>query len=219
MTDQSSLGGLAAGAAKQKAVRGRRAWAALLLCAVSLGSDWGQSVPAGYPSGPVKIVVPFGPGSGSDIATVAVALAQADGLTLLLGTNGTHGVNPGLVAKLGYDPIEDFAPIGLIVTFSSFLVVHPSVPARTLAELLAYITANPKSVTFAAGITSSMVMGEMFARRAGAEMLRVLYQSNPLGLTDVIAGRVQVMFPDISSRMVHVKFGAARALCVERWSA
>ena len=140
---------------------GQRLGLALLLTVASLGLTRAQGQIANYPSGPVKIVVPFGPGSGSDIATrllaqhlgtalkqavvvenkpgangaiatMAVARANPDGLTLMLGTSGTHGVNPGLVAKLGYDPVKDFAPIGLIATFSSFLVVHPSVPARTV---------------------------------------------------------------------------------------
>jgi tripartite-type tricarboxylate transporter receptor subunit TctC len=202
-----------------------------------------QTAEPAFPSRPVKIVVPFGAGSGTDtatrllaqrleaafkqsvvvenrpgangsIASVAVARSAPDGLTLLMGTNSTHGANPGLVAKLGYDPVKDFVPVGMVATFSSFLVVHPSVPARTPAELLAYARANPKTLSFAAGNTSSLMMGEMFSRRADADMLRVPYQSNPLGLTDVIAGRVQVMFPDISSSIAHVKSGAVRALGV-----
>ena len=227
-----------------RAGRLKGAWLALsgaLLCA---SAAWSQSpAPEAYPSRPLKIVVPFGAGSGTDtatrllaqrleaalkqpvvvenrpgangaIASTAVARASADGLTLLMGTNSTHGANPGLVAKLGYDPVKDFIPVGMVATFSSFLVVHPTVPARNPAELLALIKANPKAVSFAAGNTSSLMMGEMFARRAGAEMLRVPYQSNPLGLTDVIAGRVQVMFPDIASSVAHVKSGAVRALGV-----
>jgi tripartite-type tricarboxylate transporter receptor subunit TctC len=227
-----------------RAGRLKGAWLALsgaLLCA---SAAWSQSpAPEAYPSRPLKIVVPFGAGSGTDtatrllaqrleaalkqpvvvenrpgangaIASTAVARANPDGLTLLMGTNSTHGANPGLVAKLGYDPIKDFIPVGMVATFSSFLVVHPTVPARNPAELLALIKANPKAVSFAAGNTSSLMMGEMFARRAGAEMLRVPYQSNPLGLTDVIAGRVQVMFPDIASSVAHVKSGAVRALGV-----
>jgi tripartite-type tricarboxylate transporter receptor subunit TctC len=227
-----------------RAGRLKGAWLALsgaLLCA---SAAWSQSpAPEAYPSRPLKIVVPFGAGSGTDtatrllaqrleaalkqpvvvenrpgangaIASTAVARANPDGLTLLMGTNSTHGANPGLVAKLGYDPIKDFIPVGMVATISSFLVVHPTVPARNPAELLALIKANPKAVSFAAGNTSSLMMGEMFARRAGAEMLRVPYQSNPLGLTDVIAGRVQVMFPDIASSVAHVKSGAVRALGV-----
>lgn len=214
-----------------------------LAAALLASTAWAQPTAEPYPSRPVKIVVPFGPGSGTDsatrllaqrleaglkqsvlvenkpgangsIATVAVARSAPDGLTLLMGTNSTHGANPGLVAKLGYDPVKDFVPVGMVATFSSFLVVHPSVPARTPAELMAYAKAHPGALSFAAGNTSSLMMGEMFARRAGAEMLRVPYQSNPLGLTDVIAGRVQVMFPDISSSVAHVKSGAVRALGV-----
>lgn len=199
--------------------------------------------PDSYPSRPIHIVVPFGPGSGTDTATrlvaqhlegllkqgvvienkpgasgsiaaTAVARAAPDGYTLLMGTNSTHGANPGLIAKLPYDPVRDFVPIGMVGVFSSFLVVHPSVPAKTPAELIAYAKANPKALSFAAGSTSSLMMGEMFARGAGIEMLRVPYTGNPPGILDVIAGRVQVMFPDISSSIAHVKSGSLRALAV-----
>ena len=155
-----------------------------------------------FPSKPIRIVVPFGPGSGSDTATrilgqhlgtalrqsvvidnrpgasgsiaaVAVAHAAPDGHTLLLGTNSTHGANPGLIAKLPYDPLGEFVPIALVGVFSSFLVVHPALPVRTPAELVAYAKANPKALTFASGNTSSLIMGEMFSRGLGIEMLRV----------------------------------------------
>jgi tripartite-type tricarboxylate transporter receptor subunit TctC len=208
-----------------------------------LGAVQAQSGADAYPSRPLRIVVPFGPGSGTDIATrliaqhleaalkqgvvtdnrpgasgsiaaQAVARAAPDGYTLLMGTNSTHGANSGLIAKLPYDPIKDFVPVGLVGIFSSFLVVHPSLPVRTPAELVAYGKANPKALSFAAGNTSSLIMGEMFARGAGIEMLRVPYNSNPAGLTDVIAGRVTVMFPDIGSSLAHVKAGSVRALAV-----
>ena len=196
-----------------------------------------------YPSRPLRIIVPFGPGSGSDIATrllaqrleavvkqgvltdnrpgangsiaaTAVARAAPDGYTLLMGTNSTHGANSGLMAKLTYDPIKDFVPVGLVGMFSSFLVVNPALPVRTPAELVAYAKARPKELTFAAGNTSSLIMGEMFSRGTGVEMLRVPYKSNPDGLSDVIAGRVSVMFPDIGSSLAHVKAGSVRALAV-----
>ena len=209
---------------------------ALLMACISVSAQ-------SFPSKPVRIVVPFGPGSGADIATrylaqqleagfkqsvivenkpgangaigaMAVARAPADGLTLLMGTNSTHGANPGLVAKLGYDPVKDFVPVCMVGVFGSFLVVHPSLPVRTPAELVAYGKANPDKLSFAAGNTSSLIMGEMFARSTGIRMLRVPYTSNPLGLTDVMAGRVQVMFPDIASSQAHVKSGSVRALGV-----
>ncbi len=215
---------------------------ALALC-VGLGGVQAQTMGDAYPSRPVRIIVPFGPGSGTDIATRlvaqyleaavkqsvvtdnrpgasgsiaagAVARAAPDGYTLLMGTNSTHGANSGLIAKMTYDPIKDFVPVGLVGIFSSFLVVNPALPVRTPAELIAYGKANPKALTFAAGNTSSLIMGEMFGRGAGIEMLRVPYTSNPAGLTDVIAGRVSVMFPDIGSSIAHVKAGSVRALAV-----
>ena len=205
------------------------------------GGAHAQAAADAFPSRPVRIIVPFGPGSGTDLATrliaqhleaavkqpvvtdnrpgasgsiaaSAVARATPDGYTLLMGTNSTHGANSGLIAKLPYDPIKDFVPVGLVGIFSSFLVVNPALPVRTPAELVAYGKANPKTLTFAAGNTSSLIMGEMFSRGAGIEMLRVPYTSNPAGLTDVIAGRVSVMFPDIGSSIAHVKAGSVRAL-------
>ncbi len=196
-----------------------------------------------FPTRTVHIVVPFGPGSGTDTATrmlgqhlevalkqgvvvdnrpgangsiaaAAVARAPADGHTLLMGTNSTHGANSGLLAKLLYDPIKDFVAVGLVGIFSSFLVVNPALPVRTPAELVAYGKANPKALSFAAGNTSSLIMGEMFARSTGIEMLRVPYASNPAAVPDVISGRVSVMFPDISSSIAHVKSGSLRALAV-----
>ena len=213
---------------------------ALLITAAPVFS---QTPGDAFPARPVHIVVPFGPGSGTDIATRmlgqhlevalkqgvvvdnrpgangsiaagAVARAPADGHTLLMGTNSTHGANSGLMAKLQYDPIKDFVAVGLVGIFSSFLVVNPALPVRTPAELVAYGKANPKALSFAAGNTSSLIMGEMFARSTGIEMLRVPYTSNPAGVLDVIAGRVSVMFPDISSSMAHVKSGSLRALAV-----
>ena len=196
-----------------------------------------------FPAKPIRIVVPFGPGSGTDTATrlvaqhltsamkqnvvtdnrpgasgaiaaTAVARAAPDGYTLMMGTTSTHGANPGLIAKLAYDPLRDFVPIGLVGIFSSFLVVHPSIPARTPAELIGYGKTHPKTLTFAAGNTSSLIMGEMFSRGVGIDMLRVPYNGNPPGITDVVAGRVSVMFPDISSSIAQVKSGALRALAV-----
>ena len=224
------------------ATRTRRLLACLSLCLIA-GPVFAQATADAYPTKPIRIVVPFGPGSGTDtvtrlvgqhleaalkqsvitdnrpgasgsIAASAVARAAPDGYTLLMGTNSTHGANSGLIAKLPYDPIRDFVPIGMVGIFSSFLVVHPSIPVRTAAELVAYGKANPKALSFAAGNTSSLIMGEMFGRGVGVEMLRVPYTGNPAGITDVIAGRVSVMFPDIASSIAHVKSGSLRAIAV-----
>ena len=218
-----------------------RSWVACVALVAQAPACLAQSASDSFPSRPIHIVVPFGAGSGTDITTrllgqhlqaalkqtvvtdnrpgangsiaaTAVARAAPDGYTLLMGTNSTHGANSGLIAKLPYDPLRDFVPIGLVGVFSSFLVVNPSLPVRTPAELVAYGKANPKALTFAAGNTSSLIMGEMFGRATGIEMLRVPYGSNPAGVTDVIGGRVSLMFADISSSIAHVKSGSLRAL-------
>ena len=216
-------------------------WACGIALLMLAGPVAAQTATDSFPSRSIRIVVPFGPGSGTDTATrmlaqhleaalkqsvivdnrpgasgsiaaSAVARGAPDGYTLLMGSNSTHGANSGLFSKLAYDPIRDFVPVGLVGVFSSFLIVNPALPIRTTAELVAYGKANPKALTFAAGNTSSLIMGEMFGRGAGIEMLRVPYSSNPAGLTDVIAGRVSVMFPDIASSIAHVKSGSVRAL-------
>ena len=221
----------------------RLAWVVVSALSILVQPCFAQPVADAFPSRPIHIVVPFGAGSGTDIATrllgqhlqaalkqsvvtdnrpgangsiaaSAVARATPDGYTLLMGTNSTHGANSGLVAKLPYDPLRDFVPIGLVGVFSSFLVVNPSLPVRTSAELVAYGKANPKALSFAAGNTSSLIMGEMFNRATGIDMLRVPYSSNPAGVTDVIGGRVSVMFADISSSVAHVRSGSLRALAV-----
>lgn len=215
----------------------------LLFFPLLLGATALAHAQASYPTRAIRVIVPSAPGGGTDISArilapqltaflgqqvivenragagtmiggEAVARATPDGYTLLMGTNSTHGANSGLIAKMTYDPIKDFVPVGLVGIFSSFLVVNPALPVRTPAELIAYGKANPKALTFAAGNTSSLIMGEMFGRGAGIEMLRVPYTSNPAGLTDVIAGRVSVMFPDIGSSIAHVKAGSVRALAV-----
>lgn len=213
-----------------------------LLAAAALGG----ALPAraqGFPAQPIRIVVPFGPGSGTDIGTrilgqhlgpalgqaitvdnrpgaagtiaaVHVAQAAPNGYTLLMGTNSTHGANSVLQANLPYDPVRSFVPVSPVGLFPAFLAVHPSVPANTVAELIAHGRANPGALTFATGNTTSLMMGEGFARQAGLQVVRVPYASNPPALTDVIAGRVSMMFPDIASSLPHIRAGRLRPLAV-----
>ena len=97
------------------------------------------------------------PGASRVIAASAVAQCAPDGYTLMMGTNSTHGANPGLITKLPYDPLRDFVPIGLVGIFSSFLVVNPALPVRTPAELVTDGKANPQTLSFASGNTSSLI--------------------------------------------------------------
>ena len=194
-----------------------------------------------WPQKPPRIVVPFGPGSGTDagtrllaqhlstalgqsvivenrpgangsIAASAVARSAPDGYTLLMGTNSTHGANPGLFKTLPYDPGKDFVPVTMVGVFPSMLVVHPSVPAKSVAELRAHAKAHPTSLSYASGNASSLIMAERFKRDAGVEVLKVQYPSNPPGLLDVAAGRVSMMFADIASALPQVRAGAVRPL-------
>jgi tripartite-type tricarboxylate transporter receptor subunit TctC len=216
---------------------------ALAVLAVPLMAVCGATLAQNYPTKPIKIVVPFGAGSGTDngtrllatiigprlgqsivvenkpgangaIAAQQVARAAPDGYTLLMGTNSTHGGTLALMKEPGYDPIKDFVPVSLVGIFPGFLVVNPSVPAKTAAELVAYIKANPGKVAYASGNTTSIAMAEAFRSELKLDILRVPYQSNPPALTDVIGGRVQMMFPDISTSISHVKSGSLRALAV-----
>ncbi|MBD3848111.1 tripartite tricarboxylate transporter substrate binding protein [Bosea sp. SSUT16] len=196
-----------------------------------------------YPSRNVTIVVPFAAGSGSDtaarvlgqhlaarlkqnfiienragatgaIATAAVAKAAPDGYTLLLGTNSTHGSNSALYKKLAYDPIKDFAPIAHTGVFSYFLVLDPKLPIKSVADLIAAAKAKPGEISYAGGSSTSIVMAESFAKGAGISFLKVPYRSNPPALTDVIGGRINMMFCDMSSAIGSVNSGSLRAIAV-----
>ncbi len=136
------------------------------------GTDSGTRIVAQHLGAALKqpVTTDNRPGESGAIAASAVGQSAPDGYTLLMGTNSTHGANPGLIAKLPYDPLRDFVPIGLVGIFSSFLVVNPTLPVRTPAELVTYGTANPKTLSFASGNTSSLIMGEMFSRGAGIEI-------------------------------------------------
>lgn len=196
-----------------------------------------------YPSHVITIVVGYVAGSGSDtaariigqhlsqrlgqavvidnragatgaLASANVAHAKPDGYTLLLGTNSTHGSNGALYKKMPYDPIKDFAPVAHTGNFGYVLVVSPDLPVKSVGELVAYGKANPDKLSYATGSSSSLVMAETFARGVGLNILKVNYRSNPLGLTDVMAGRVSLMFVDISSGLSLIKAGSLRPLAV-----
>ena len=196
-----------------------------------------------YPSRFVTIVVPFAAGSGSDtaariigrylgprlgqsvvvenrvgatgaIAATAVARAAPDGYTLLLGTNSTHGSNSALYKSIAYDPIKDFEPVAHTGLFNQFLLVNPALPIATVADLVAYGRANPGTLTYAGGNAGGIVMAETFAKASGVQLVKVAYRSNPAALTDVIAGRVSLMFADMSSSVSFVRAGSLRPLAV-----
>ncbi len=204
-----------------------------------------QAGAAGYPTKPVKVVVTYTPGGANDVSariygqllgerlhqpfvvenrpgasgitgTTFVAKSEADGYTLLLGAGGTMTINPGLFAKLSYDPLRDFVPVGLVARSPLMLVVPPTLPVRNVAELIAYAKARPEGVTFAspgAG-TPLHLAGELFTRQAGIKALHVPYRGSSPALTDLMGGRVDLMFDVLGTSLPFVQGGKLRALAV-----
>jgi tripartite-type tricarboxylate transporter receptor subunit TctC len=155
-------------------------------------------------------------GAGGAIAAEAVAQAPGDGYTLFLATTGTMAINPYIYKKLKYDPIRDFAPVGTLVSSSNVLVVHPSVKANSVKELIAMAKASPGKLTYASsGIgSSSHLSGALFAKMSGVDMLHVPYKGSGPAMSDFLAGRVDMMLDTTSTHAPNVKAGKVRALAI-----
>jgi len=163
-----------------------------------------------------NIVVDNRPGAGGTVGTKLVAKSEPDGYTLLLGYTGTLAIGPSLYKNVGYDPRKDFVPIGMIGRAPNSLVVHPSFPAKTLAELIAYAKAHPGKVNFgSAGVgTVSHIAGEYLARAAGITLVHVPYKGTAPALTDVLGGHIPMAFAPIPATHANVSAGLLRALAV-----
>lgn len=224
------------------AVAGTTAW--FMGCAMLML----QSNPApaqDYPSRPIRIIVPFPPGAGTDIVgrAVAQALSEAwrqpivvdnrpgaggtiagelvaraapDGYTLMLGNVSTLAIAPALNSKLSYGPLRDFAPITLITRSENVLVVHPSVPARSVKDLVAYAKAHPRKLNYGSSGngTTSHLGGAMFAAMTGTDMMHVPYKGSAPMLTDLLAGQLQLSFSSVPTALPHIQSGRLRALAV-----
>ncbi len=196
-----------------------------------------------YPSRPIKFIVPFAAGSATDavariigdhasktlgqpivieniggasgvVAAQNVARADPDGHTILITTNTTHGANQSLLKRVPYDAEKDFEPVTKLGTITLALIANPSVPAKTVAELIAYAKANPGKLSFGSGSSSSRIAGEMLKSRAGIDILHVPYRSNPQAVTDLLSGNIQLFFADISTTLPQVKAGSVSGLAV-----
>ncbi|WP_375411698.1 Bug family tripartite tricarboxylate transporter substrate binding protein [uncultured Bradyrhizobium sp.] len=163
-----------------------------------------------------KMVVDNRPGAGGTVGTRAVARSEPDGYTLVLGYTGTLAIGPSLYKNAGYDPRKDFAPIGLIGNAPNSLVVHPSFPAATIAELIAYAKANPGKVNFgsAGAGTVSHITGEYFAASAGIKLVHIPYKGTGPVLTDLLGGHIPMAFAPIPASHPNVSAGKLRALAV-----
>jgi len=155
------------------------------------------------------------PGGGTNIGTEAVVRSAADGYTLLLASL-SNVINATLYEKLNYNFIRDVAPVASIAGAPFVMVVGPSVSVRTVPEFIAYAKANPGKVNMASGGTGSgaHVSGELFKLLTGVDMLHVPYRGSAPALTDLLGGRMQVMFADMPSAIAHVRAGTLRALAV-----
>jgi len=198
----------------------------------------------GWPSKPVRLVVPYPPGgptdivarvvaerltaqtgqtfivdnragAGGNLGAEAVAKAAPDGYTLLVATTA-HAINKSLFKNLNYDVQRDFVPVSLLTQGPLVLVVNPDFPAKSVSELIAIAKAKPKSVSFASSGNgqSTHLAAELFASMAGAPMTHVPYKGSAPALNDLIAGQVPIMFDTMLSAMQHVKSGRLRALAI-----
>jgi tripartite-type tricarboxylate transporter receptor subunit TctC len=162
------------------------------------------------------IIVENRGGAGGIIGTVMASKAAPDGYTLLMGSVSTHAVNKTLYATLPYDPVKDFEPVVLVTKAPNMVLVGNDVPAHTLREFIAYAKARPGQLSFgsAGNGTSQHLAGEMFKAAAGVDILHVPYKGGAAALTDLRAGRIQVMFEVLPSALAQIKGGAIRALAV-----
>lgn len=154
------------------------------------------------------------PGAGGNIGGVEVARAAPDGYTMLMTTSGIHAINPVLYKKMPFDPNKDLAPVSALVSLANVLVVHPSVKANSVSELLALAKAAPGKLSYASSGsgTSIHMSAEMFKHLTGVDMVHVPYKGSAPALTDLMGGQVQLMFDNIPSALPHIKAGKLRAL-------
>jgi len=200
---------------------------------------------SGYPNKPIRLVVPFAAGgttdlsarlvaefagrelgqtivvdnkggAGGSIGMEQVARSAPDGYTIGMATVSTHGSNPAVYPKLGYDPIKDFAPVTNVVAIPSIFAVHPSVPGKTMQEFVALAKANPGKYTFASPGAGSLghVNIENFMTLAKIDLLHVPYKGAGLALNDAVAGQVNAITDNLSTTLPHVKAGRLRALAL-----
>ncbi len=201
------------------------------------------NVYAQYPDKPVRLIVPFPPGGGTDalgrilaaklgelwgqqvivenragaqgnIGTAAGAKAPPDGYTLTFAHQGAFVINPHIYKDTGYDTLKDFAPVALATQMAFIAVAHPSVPVADLRELAQYAKRNPGQLSFASTSAGPHIVGELFKQATGTDLLHVPYKGAGPAITDLLGGQVNLMFANPTSTVPHVRSGKLRALAV-----
>ena len=154
------------------------------------------------------------PGAGGNLGGAEAARSAPDGYTLFMTTSGIQAINPALYAKMPFDPNRDLAPVAALVSLNNVLVVHPSVPAKTVQEVIALAKKDPGKWTYASSGngTSIHMSGAMFTQLTGTDMLHIPYKGSGPAVTDLLAGQVNMMFDNIPSSLPHIKAGKLRAL-------
>lgn len=222
----------------------KKSLAGVVILAFTVGTLQAQTTTT-YPNKPIRLVVPFTPGGSTDILARAVgqeltkawgqsvivdnvpgaggsigaekvAKAPADGYTLLMGHIGTLAVNPSLYPKLAYDPVKDFAPVAWVARVPNVLVVHPSVPAKNVKELVALAKAKPGQLNYGSGGNGSAanLATEYFKMRTEISLLHIPYRGTAPAVTDLIGGQIQVLFTGAPAVLGQIKNGQLRALAI-----
>ena len=215
------------------------------LCIAAPGAFVQHALAQQYPAKPIRIVVPFPPGgiadqygriigarmtqsfgqqviidnrpgAGGNIGADIVAKSPGDGYTLVIGNIGTHAVNAALFSKLPFDPIRDFSPIALLLIADGLLVVHPSLPVKSVKELIALARAQPGALNFAsAGAgTASHLAGELFSSMAKVKMIHVPYKGNVPAITDLLSGQTSMLFATLATVLPQAQANRLRPLAV-----
>jgi tripartite-type tricarboxylate transporter receptor subunit TctC len=222
------------------------AWKCVALAlAIAATCSVGASRADDYPSRPIRIIVPYAPGGGADtvarivarrvsdtigqpivienrtgagsiLGTDAVAKAEPDGYTLLLGQSGPISINPAVYKDLRYDPVKDFAPVTMTTAYPYILVVNAKLPARSLQEFVALAKSQPGAMNYGTtGIgAANHLVAELFNGKAGLKMTHIPYRGTALAVGDLVAGQVTMVFGDPISVLPHMQSGSLRALAV-----
>ncbi|HEX3171354.1 MAG TPA: tripartite tricarboxylate transporter substrate binding protein [Burkholderiales bacterium] len=219
--------------------------AGMALVAITSLAPAAFAADANYPNKSIRIIVPFPPGgiadvmsrvfgqkftdawnqpvvvenrtgAGGNIGAEVVAKSPPDGYTLVMGTIGTHAVNVSLFSKLPYDPVKDFAPVALVVEADGLLVLHPSVPVKTVKDLIALARARPGQLVYASAGngTAGHLSGELFKTMSKTDLVHIPYKGNVPALTDVVGGQTSMLFATMPTAMPLARAGRLHALAV-----